>query len=61
MTAKTIGVTQVKGGARRPAVATKLARELSKLGRRVLMHCDMPQGTSASLFALREQAGSRKA
>lgn len=54
---KIIGVIQVKGGAGRSTVSTNLAGELSKIGRTVLIDCDMPQGTSASWFALREQAG----
>lgn len=58
MTAKTIGIIQVKGGAGRSTVATNLAGELSKQGRTVLIDCDMPQGTSASWFAVREQAGN---
>lgn len=57
MTAKTIGVIQVKGGAGRSTLSTNLAGELSKIGRTVLIDCDMPQGTSASWFALRDQAG----
>ena len=32
-------------------------RDRSKLGKTVLIDCDMPQGTSASWFAVREQAG----
>jgi chromosome partitioning protein len=55
--AKIIGVIQVKGGAGRSTLATNLAGELSKLGRAVLVDCDMPQGTSASWCAMREQAG----
>lgn len=54
---KTIGVIQVKGGAGRSTVSTNLAGELSKVGKTVLIDCDMPQGTSASWYALREQAG----
>lgn len=53
---KTIGVIQVKGGAGRSTVATNLAGELSKQGSTVLIDCDMPQGTSASWFAVREQS-----
>lgn len=53
---KTIGVIQVKGGAGRSTVATNLAGELAKQGSTVLIDCDMPQGTSASWFAVREQA-----
>jgi chromosome partitioning protein len=54
---KTIGVIQVKGGAGRSTVSTNLAGELSKLGKTVLIDCDMPQGTAASWFAVRQQAG----
>lgn len=54
---KTIGVIQVKGGAGRSTVSTNLAGELSKHGKTVLIDCDMPQGTSASWFAVRDQAG----
>ena len=57
MSAKTIGVIQVKGGAGRSTVSTNLAGELSKLGKTVLIDCDMPQGTAASWFAVREQNG----
>nr|WP_181374939.1 ParA family protein [Polaromonas sp. H8N]AWD72264.1 partitioning protein ParA [Polaromonas sp. H8N] len=53
---KTIGVIQVKGGAGRSTVATTLAGELSKQGKTVLIDCDMPQGTSASWFAVRQQS-----
>lgn len=54
---KVIGVIQVKGGAGRSTVSTNLAGELSKLGQTVLIDCDMPQGSSASWFAVRQQAG----
>ena len=57
MSAKTIGIIQVKGGAGRSTVSTNLAGELSKQGRTVLIDCDMPQGTSASWFAVRDQSG----
>ena len=57
MHAKTIGIIQVKGGAGRSTVSTNLAGELSKLGKTVLIDCDMPQGTSASWFAVRQQKG----
>jgi len=55
--AKIIGVIQVKGGAGRSTVATNIAGELAKIGRTVLIDGDMPQGTSASWYAIREQAG----
>jgi len=54
---KVIGVIQVKGGAGRSTVSTNLAGELSKLGKTILIDCDMPQGTSASWFAVRDQSG----
>ena len=54
---KVIGVIQVKGGAGRSTVSTNLAGELSKLGKTVLIDCDMPQGTAASWYSVREQAG----
>lgn len=54
---KTIGVIQVKGGAGRSTVSTNLAGELSKVGKTILIDCDMPQGTSASWYAMREQTG----
>jgi chromosome partitioning protein len=57
MSAKTIGIIQVKGGAGRSTVSTNLAGELSKLGKTVLIDCDMPQGTAASWFAVRDQSG----
>jgi chromosome partitioning protein len=54
---KTIGVIQVKGGAGRSTVSTNLAGELSKLGSTVLIDCDMPQGTAASWYAVRQGKG----
>lgn len=57
MSAKVIGVIQVKGGAGRSTVSTNLAGEMSKLGKTVLIDCDMPQGTAASWFAVRQEAG----
>lgn len=55
--AKIIGIVQVKGGAGRSTLATNLAGELSKQGRTVLIDGDMPQGTSASWYAIRQQIG----
>ena len=52
---KVIGVVQIKGGAGRSTLATNLAGELAKLGKTVLLDADMPQGTSASWFAVRQQ------
>ena len=54
---KIIGLVQIKGGAGRSTVSTNLAGELSKLSNVVLIDCDMPQGTSASWFAVRQQKG----
>jgi chromosome partitioning protein len=54
---KIVGLIQVKGGAGRSTVSTNLAGELSKQGKTVLIDCDMPQGTSASWFAVRQQKG----
>ena len=54
---KIIGVIQVKGGAGRSTVSTNLAGELSKLGKTVLIDCDMPQGTAASWYAVRQGKG----
>lgn len=53
---KVIGIIQVKGGAGRSTLSTNLAGELSKQGKTVLIDCDMPQGTSSSWFAVRQQA-----
>ena len=57
MTAKIIGIIQVKGGAGRSTLATNLAGELAKVGKTVLIDGDMPQGTSASWYSIRQQAG----
>lgn len=51
--AKIIGITQVKGGAGRSTIATNLAGAMG--GRVALIDCDMPQGTSASWYAIRSQ------
>lgn len=53
---KVIGIIQVKGGAGRSTLSTNLAGELSKVGKTVLIDGDMPQGTSASWFAVRQEA-----
>lgn len=60
MSTKIIGVIQVKGGAGRSTVSTNLAGEMSKHGKTVLIDCDMPQGTSASWFAVRQQAETKQ-
>lgn len=54
---RVIGCIQVKGGAGRSTLATNLAGELSKTGQTVLIDCDMPQGTSASWYAIRQENG----
>lgn len=54
---KIIGVVQVKGGAGRSTVATNLAGEFAKVGRTVLVDCDMPQGSASSWAALRNARG----
>ncbi len=54
--AKIVGIVQVKGGAGRSTLATNVAGELSKIGRTVLIDCDMPQGTAASWIAVRQQS-----
>lgn len=57
MSPKIIGVIQVKGGSGRSTVSTNLAGELSKVGKTVLIDCDMPQGTAASWYAVRHGKG----
>lgn len=56
MTARIVGLVQVKGGAGRSTIATNLAGELSRTGLVALVDCDMPQGTSASWAAIRSKA-----
>lgn len=56
-TQKTIAVINLKGGCGRSTLSTNLAGELAKRGSTVLIDTDLPQGTSASWYALREQAG----
>ena len=52
---KIIALTQLKGGCGRSTVSTNLAGELSKVGKTLLIDCDVPQGTSASWFSLRQE------
>ena len=59
MKSKIIGVIQLKGGAGRSTLATNLAGELSKIGKTVLVDCDMPQGTAASWYVVRQESGKR--
>lgn len=49
-----VGVIQVKGGVGRSTIATNLAAILSLEKPTAIIDCDMPQGTSASWFALRQ-------
>jgi len=49
-----IGVIQVKGGVGRSTIATNLAAVLSLGQPTALIDCDLPQGTSASWFAVRK-------
>lgn len=44
----------MKGGAGRSTVSTNLAGELSKKGKTILIDCDMPQGTAASWYSVRQ-------
>jgi len=53
--AKIIGILQLKGGVGRSTIATNLAGELARANNVVLLDCDMPQGTSASWSAIRNQ------
>lgn len=52
-----LGLVQVKGGAGRSTIATNLAGALSIKHKTALIDCDMPQGTSASWYAVRQQEG----
>lgn len=54
---KVIGIVQLKGGAGRSTLATNLATILSRKAPTALLDCDMPQGTSASWYAVREAEG----
>ena len=53
-----IGIIQVKGGVGRSTIATNLAAHLASEAPTALVDCDLPQGTSASWYALRRQAAS---
>lgn len=55
--AKIIGVVQVKGGCGRSTLATNLAGVMASRNKTAIIDCDMPQGTSASWFAIRQQQG----
>lgn len=51
--AQIIGVIQVKGGVGRSTIATNLAALFSLTQQTALIDCDLPQGTSASWYAVR--------
>jgi chromosome partitioning protein len=52
--AQIVGIIQVKGGVGRSTIATNLAAVFSERDPTALMDCDLPQGTSASWYALRK-------
>jgi len=52
-----IGIVQLKGGAGRSTLATNLAALLSRKAPTAIIDCDMPQGTSASWYSVREAEG----
>jgi chromosome partitioning protein len=52
--AQIVGIIQVKGGVGRSTIATNLAAVFSELDSTALIDCDLPQGTSASWYALRK-------
>lgn len=54
-----VGIIQVKGGAGRSTVATNLAGMMSAHKPVALIDCDMPQGTSASWYAIRKATGKQ--
>jgi chromosome partitioning protein len=49
-----VGIIQVKGGVGRSTIATNLAAVFSEREATALIDCDLPQGTSASWYALRK-------
>src|SRR5512137_2759993 len=49
-----VGIVQVKGGVGRSTIATNLASVFSLRKPTALIDCDLPQGTSASWFAVRK-------
>lgn len=49
-----IGIIQVKGGVGRSTIATNLAAVFSRNKPTALIDCDLPQGTSASWYAVRK-------
>lgn len=55
-----IGITQLKGGTGRSTLATNTAGLLSRTHYTALIDCDMPQGTAASWYALRQEGGTTR-
>jgi chromosome partitioning protein len=53
-TTQIIGIIQVKGGVGRSTIATNLAAVFSLKQPTALIDCDLPQGTSASWYAVRK-------
>jgi len=49
-----VGIVQVKGGVGRSTIATNLAAVFSLKQPTALIDCDLPQGTSASWYAVRK-------
>ena len=58
---KTIGLVQVKGGAGRSTLATNIAGMIAESRKVALIDCDLPQGTSASWYAIRKSIGKEGA
>jgi chromosome partitioning protein len=52
--ARIVGIIQVKGGVGRSTIATNLAALFSERESTALIDCDLPQGTSASWYAVRK-------
>jgi len=52
--AQIVGIIQVKGGVGRSTIATNLAAVFSLKQSTALIDCDLPQGTSASWYAVRK-------
>jgi chromosome partitioning protein len=52
--AQIVGIIQVKGGVGRSTIATNLAAVFSLKKQTALIDCDLPQGTSASWYAVRK-------
>jgi chromosome partitioning protein len=55
-----VGIIQVKGGVGRSTIATNLAAVFSRSAPTALIDCDLPQGTSASWYAVRKSEGPTK-